>query len=141
MFCGLFAISAIIANIHSTIWIMFLVLFLPYIAEYIVSLYTLKNVVSMSSKKKAKKLEKLQKQNADSKKIEELEEEIKHNDEFLKNYKEKENCKIIISKNENVKWLILVMIITALGALVTPIRINSIYIFHKNKCRKFFRVY
>lgn len=120
---------------------MFLVLFLPYIGEYIISLYTLKNVVSISSKRKMKKIKKLQKQNEESKKIKKLEEEIDYNNEFLKSYKEKENAKIIICKNENVKWLILVMIITSLGALITPIRINSIYIFYKNKFREFFRIY
>ena len=104
---GLIIISILIANIHSAVWPFFFVLFLPYIAEYIISNFSIaKNWYIKRLKRKLKK----------SKNKEELQEKISR----LENHK-KEPYKIIVEKNKNVKWLILIMVICAFTGLLTPI--------------------
>lgn len=119
MYYGLFFVSCIIANIHATAWIMFFIPFLPYIGEYILSLYTLKHINYISIKKNEKKLKQIKPNNVE--KIKCIEEKIKHSKEFIENYKGKENVKIIINQNHNAIWLPLIMLITSLAALITPI--------------------
>lgn len=130
---GLFIISCIIANVHGTAWVMFLILFLPYIGEYIISLYTLKSVANSRLKSLEKKLKSSNNENE----IKKLEKEILDEKQFIENYKEKENAKIIINKNENIKWLILVMIITSLAALITPNGSLPFTYYFKSAARKF----
>lgn len=72
---GLILISILIANLHVAVWPFMFVLYLPYIAEYIVS-----------------KLE-----------------------------KNKEGYKVIIEKKDEIKYLILVMLICVLTGLLTPL--------------------
>lgn len=139
---GLFIVACVIANVHATAWIMFLVLFLPYITEYFVSLYTLKNISISRVSKYQKKLDKLKKQNPnDIEQINKIEEKIKDDKDFLAIYKENEKSKILINKNDNAKWLILVMIIASLGALVTPIGSVPFTYYIKSAARKFTFLY
>lgn len=77
---GLIAIPIIIANIHVAVWYFYFILYLPYIAEYIISLM-LRN----------------------------------------KNDEQKENYKIICKRNDNMKILILVMLICIITGLLTPL--------------------
>lgn len=122
---GLIIISILIANLHVATWPFFFVLFLPYIAEYLISvisdiiiyrkikIFILKNKIK-SAKKKNKDSEELQA------KLDSLEKNISN----IKIKREEENrnpYKIIIKRNNNVKFLIIIMIICALGGLLTPI--------------------
>ncbi len=107
---GLIIISIIIANIHVAVWPFFFVLFLPYIAEDIV--YRIIHIFKLKSKRYS---------NIDKEKINELQTsiektEIKKDDELNNLYK------ITISKNDNIKYLILIMIICIFTGLLTPLK-------------------
>lgn len=122
----LIIIAALIANLHVATWPFFFVLFLPYIAEYIIAIisdviiYRKINrfLINLKIKKVQKKndLEKVKKLQLKLNELEEKNERIK-----IKRDKEKQNpYKIKISKNNNVKFLIIIMIICAFTGLLTP---------------------
>lgn len=123
---ALIVISILIANLHVATWPFFFVLFLPYIAEYLIAVIAdvviygkiNKLLINIKMKKAQKKndLDKLKNLQASLNKIEEKNEKIK-----AKRDKEKENpYKIKLSKNNNVKFLIIIMIICAFTGLLTP---------------------
>ena len=123
---ALIIIAALIANLHVATWPFFFVLFLPYIAEYIIAIisdviiYRKINrfLINLKIKKVQKKndLEKVKKLQIKLNELEEKNEKIK-----IKRDKEKQNpYKIKISKNNNVKFLIIIMIICAFTGLLTP---------------------
>ena len=137
-FIGIILISIIIANVHVAVWPFFFILFLPYIAEYIIASILDADIISKSvikSKERiVKKIEKkLSKETDEEKKnilIKELE-EAKINLEKIKKreieVKEKQSkrrenpYRVKIKKNNAVKWLILLMIICAFTGLLTPL--------------------
>lgn len=123
---ALIVISTLIANLHVATWPFFFVLFLPYIAEYLIAVIAdvviygkiNKLLINMKMKRAQKKndLDKLKKLQILLNKREEKNEKIK-----AKRDKEKENSyKIKLSKNNNVKFLIIIMIICAFTGLLTP---------------------
>ena len=81
---GLILIGILIANLHVAVWPFMFILYLPYIAEY---------VITIIEEKTAKKFRK------------EL----------------KEGYKIVLTKRNGVKYLVIVMIICVLTGLVTPL--------------------
>lgn len=120
---GITLISCIIANIHATAWIMVLVLFLPYIGEYIFSLYTIEEINNRNEKRAKKKLahlKSLENNLQNEEKIKKLESEIKYYED-LKTKKDNREHKIIISKIDNEKWLFIPLIFAIIGGLITPI--------------------
>ena len=124
----LIGISLLIANLHVATWPFFFVLFLPYIAEYLISVladtifYKKINVFIMKLKikvlgKKKNNLEKIENLKAELEKLQSKVSRIK-----IKREEENRNpYKITIKKNNNVKWLIVIMIICALMGLITPL--------------------
>lgn len=127
---GIVLISLAIANLHVAVWPFLFVLFLPYIAEYIICiladiiLYRKLNVAILNFKiKKLSKREnekdkiKLLNSQEDLNKLKDKIEKIK-----IKRAESLENpYKIKMQKNPNVKWLILIMVICALMGLITPL--------------------
>ncbi len=125
---GLIIIPIIIANIHVAVFPFYFVLYLPYIAEYLVAILAetiiyrkvkiaiLKIRINQYSKKvgQEEKIEVLKK------KLEDLETTI---DKIkIKRTKELQDpYRIRLIKNSNVKWLILIMIICLLTGLLTPL--------------------
>lgn len=124
----LIIISLLIANLHVATWPFFFVLFLPYIAEYLISIvadiiiynkvniFILKSIIKIETKRKieSKKLERLKI------KLDNLENRVSKIK--IKREEEKKNpYKIIIKRDSNVKFLIIIMIICALVGLLTPI--------------------
>ena len=125
---GLVVISTLIANLHVAVWPFIFVLFLPYIAEYIlaviaevaiyrkINIKVLELIIKLLTKsgkyvdKKEKLEQKLQKIISKNEKI-----KIKREEELKNPYK------IQFNKNKNVKWLILVMIICDFTGLLTPL--------------------
>ena len=121
---GLIGISTLIANIHVAVWPFLFILFLPYIGEYIIAVladfiiyrkfkefrlnFQLKHIKNENKKAKI------------SKKLIELKEKIERI-KIKRSKNLKEPYKIILEKNKNVKWLILIMVICALTGLVTPL--------------------
>lgn len=121
-------ISLLIANLHTATWPFFFILFLPYIAEYVIAIvsdiiiynklrvFVLKQKIKNESKKKDN-TEKIEKLKTELNNLENRISKIK-----IKRDKEKKNpYKIIISKNNNAKYLIIIMILCALMGLITPI--------------------
>ena len=123
----LIGISIFIANLHVATWPFFFVLFLPYIGEYFIAVISdiiiykkirelvIKHKMKIAQKKnnldRLKKLQiKLDEQYDKNKKIEEKRENTNKN-----------SYKIILKRNENVKFLIIVMIICAFTGLITPL--------------------
>ena len=125
---GLVVISTLIANLHVAVWPFIFVLFLPYIAEYLIAIiadlaiYRKINIKLMKIAiklltKSGKYVDKKQKLEEKLQKILEKNEKIKiKREEDLKN-----PYKIRLQKNPNVKWLILVMVICAFTGLLTPL--------------------
>lgn len=121
-------ISLIIANIHVAVWPFFFVLFLPYIAEYVITIirdgyYVRKYILKRNQNRLNKYIQKQvseEKIEQQRKVVQLLEERIHRNMDI--HAKMQENpYKIIIKRENNVKWLILIMVICALMGLITPI--------------------
>lgn len=123
---GLILISTLIANLHVATWPFFFVLFLPYIGEYLIAI-----VSDIIIYKKCKmlvikhKMKKAQKKN-DIERLKEL--QIKLQEQEDKNLKIKDkrenknnSYKLVIKRRENVKFLIIIMIICAFTGLLTPL--------------------
>ena len=87
---GLVLISIIIANLHVAVWPFFFVLFLPYVAEYIIAAIAEKNIIQkfivLNKKSIVKNLEK---------KLEKVTDEVKR--ELIKNKLEKAKENVILS--------------------------------------------
>ena len=125
---GLIIISLLIANLHVAVWPFFFVLFLPYIAEYLIYLisdfiiYNKLKVFILKCKIKNADKSKNNLEKKDKLKIElnNLQSKISR----IKIKREEENrnpYKIIFKKRNNVKFLIIIMIICAIMGLITPI--------------------
>ena len=141
---GIVLLSIALANIHVAVWPFFFVVFLPYIAEFIVAWIVDKHVIMKLERwygkhlrkslgKKKEKIENVHKEGYE-KKLENIEQQIQTVEQKNKDYEERiekleENTiklrenpyKIKLEKNKAVKWLILVMIICAFTGLLTPI--------------------
>ena len=132
-------ISIAIANIHVAVWPFFFVLFMPYIAEYIIALiyerHWIQRIKIFNQKDVIRNLErKLEKQKDEAKKekiILKLEEEKEKKLKYEEQYEEikkktatlnERTYKIKITKNDATKWLILVLIICAFTGLLTPLK-------------------
>lgn len=135
---GIVIVSIAVANIHVAVWPFFFVLFLPYIAEYIIAAIAEKNVIArfivFNRKDIIKNLEKKltkqtdeTKQEALKKKIEQEKQKLIYEENELEKVKEKSAqlrerpYKIRVTKNTAVRWIILVMIICAFTGLLTPL--------------------
>ena len=124
----LILISLLIANLHVATWPFFFILFLPYIGEYFISV--LADTIIYSKVKTfilKTRIKILEKKNKKQEKIDELKEKLSKLDNRvskikIKREQDKENAyKIIIKKENNVKFLIIIMIICALTGLLTPL--------------------
>ena len=125
---GLIIIPIIIANVHLAVFPFYFVLYLPYIAEYIIA-----QLAEVICYKKIKvriikdEINKLQKTGKNPEKLEKLNTKLKELEEKIdkikiKRTKELKNpYKIKLTKNDNVKWLILIMIICVFTGLLTPL--------------------
>ena len=125
---GLIIIPILIANLHLAVFPFYFVLYLPYIAEYIIASFAESIVYRKASVRELKKkIKKLSKDDSNQDKVNELQKELKELEEKvdkikIKRSKELQNpYKIKLSRNSNVKWLILVMIICLFTGLLTPL--------------------
>ena len=88
-------ISLLIANIHVAVWPFLFILFLPYIAEqFVIWIYNLKIWRKIRKKKEYTKLE------------------------------DKELYKVTFTKNENIKYLLIILVISILMGIFTPTKDN-----------------
>ena len=135
----LLLIQTIIANLHVAVWPFTFVLYLPYVAEYLIAclieIVLYKKVPIFVIKDKIRDIKrKMAKPNIDKAKLEILKnklqilenklEDKKIKAERIKEKREQElknAYKITITKNNNAKWLILVMIVSIATGLLTPL--------------------
>lgn len=124
---GLIIVPIIIANVHSAVWPFYFVLYLPYIAEYILAKVTETEIYyKIAIKFNKNKLKRLSKK-ASNEKIEAITKKInvlqeKAENSTLKTKKRRENpYKVIITKENNIKYLIIIMIICIFTGLLTPL--------------------
>ena len=125
---GLIIIPIIIANMHLAVFPFYFVLYLPYIAEYIIALFGEFIIYRKSEVIRLKlKIKKLEKNNKNAEKLEELKARLESLNEKIDKIKIKRSknlqnpYKIKLTKNNNVKWLILIMIICLFTGLLTPL--------------------
>jgi len=147
---GLVIIPILIANIHVAVFPFYFILYLPYIAEYIAYFVGNSNVTAcklrikrLNKRRKfyedSSKLElsvehkevnsrnKKIKETTNNERIEELNNKVleleKRKEELLQRREklEKNAYKIIINKNNNIKWLIIILVICIFTGLLTPL--------------------
>ena len=120
-------IPILIANLHCAVWPFYFVLYLPYIAEYLLAVLVEAQLYYwFAIKWNELKIKKLTKKG----KLEEIgqyQEKIAHlqldkeNSAQDRKKREKKSYKVIFKKEPMVKWLILIMVICAFTGLLTPI--------------------
>lgn len=125
---GLIIIPILIANLHLAVFPFYFILYLPYIAEYMIASFAEKIVYRKSSIRELKrKINKLSKNEGKKEELEKLQKELNDLEEKvdkikIKRSKELQNpYKIKLTRNKNVKWLTLVMIICLFTGLLTPL--------------------
>jgi len=122
---GLVVIPIIIANIHVAVFPFYFILYLPYIGEYVAHYVANSNITAC--KMRIKRLNNKIKKTSDNGVIEELNNKVlgleKRKEELLQRREkiDKNAYKIIINKNDNVKWLIVILIICLFTGLFTPL--------------------
>ena len=121
----LIIISLLIANLHVATWPFFFILFLPYIAEYFISIISdaiiYRKIRLLILKIKIKIFDK---KGRDTKVLHKFLKKVESEVSKIKIKREKEKSnpyKITINKNKNIKFLIIIMIICILMGLFTPI--------------------
>lgn len=125
---GLIIIPILIANLHVAVFPFYFVLYLPYIAEYIIAILAETIIYKRINRKILKlRIKILENKNSNSDKLKDLKEKLRLIEEQvdkikIKRTKELQNpYKIKLVKNKNVKWLILIMIICLFTGLLTPL--------------------
>ena len=131
-------IPTLIANLHAAVWPFYFVLYMPYIGEYLLRLIIdahilhkievwylereIKKAEANLKKADKSKATMFRKSLADLKKqLEEL--NIAFEKTKVKRQERRKNpYKLKIERNDNVKWLILVMIVCLFTGLLTPLR-------------------
>ena len=119
-------ISTLIANLHVATWPFFFILFLPYIAEYIISVVSDIVIYKKTKKLVIKYKMKVAQKNNNIERIKELQiklNELEEKNEKIKQKRKdtnKNSYKILLNKNDNVKFLIIIMVICAFTGLLTP---------------------
>ena len=125
---GLVIIPIIIANVHLAVWPFYFVLYLPYIVEYIIALLgdsdLQRKIVIKFNKNKLKRLTVKNGKQEDieklTSKIDKLQSELEEA-KLKRENRRKEPYKIVLKKEKNVKYLIIIMIICIFTGLLTPL--------------------
>ena len=125
---GLIIIPTLIANLHTAVFPFYFILYLPYIAEYIIAILAETIIYRKFAVAKLKfKIKVATNKNEDPEKIKQLREKLKKLEEKIdkikvKRTKELQNpYKIKLVKRDNCKWLILIMVICIFTGLLTPL--------------------
>ena len=119
---GLVVIPILIANLHVATFYFYFILYLPYIAEFVLYIFAYANVIISGAKVDSIR-KKIQKQGA----TEELLEKLQKAEEKHKRLKEKEDnriekpYKIKMTYHDSIKFLIIIMLICLLTGFLTPL--------------------
>lgn len=118
---GLIIIPIIMANVHVAVFPFYFILYLPYIAEYLICLiFDFEAHIERNINKISKKILKCnveQKKEKLNNKMQKLQSKLK----IWQKRKEKEAYKITTTKRKNTKILIIIMIICIFTGLLTPL--------------------
>lgn len=127
---GILVIGVLIANIHAAVWPFMYVLFLPYLAEYILNFDYMKLYYKIKDKyynfridryKNSKKTDEKASNKIDKLNNKLSESKLQEVKQLANREKRRKNpYKIRMKKIPAVKWLILIMIIYAFTGLLTP---------------------
>ena len=115
-------ISLFMANLHCAVWPFFFILFMPYIAEYLLSFNYFDIYYRIKCRKVSKKIAKC-KDEEKAKKLENKLNSLKVDKEKIVNKIEnrrKNPYKLRIEKRDAAKWLILIMVVCALMGFIAP---------------------
>ena len=115
---GLVIIPILLANLHVAVFPFYFVLYLPYAAEYLISLIS--EYIKNTPERKRKTLNKKIEQCTDEEKLVKLQEKLQKLQQEPKK-ENKEPYKITITHKKTTKWLILIMIICIFAGLLTPL--------------------
>ena len=128
---GLFLVPIVLANCHAALFPIYFVIYLPYIAEYVLSYFTKEEMCSKRiyiKGKIIKRLEdKLSKVDIDAKK-ENLTQKLDKKTKMLKNLqtiKQEEyqkQRKVIIERNKSMKWIVFIFVLCIFTGLLTPLK-------------------
>lgn len=124
---GLIVIPIIIANVHLAVWPFYFILFLPYIAEYLIATFLELHIFyKIANKYRTYKIKKLKEKQKEDKAVKleyiQKQKEIAFRENVEKQKNRQENpYKLKIEKRNCVKWLILIMILCAFTGLITPL--------------------
>ena len=124
---GLIIVPIILANCHAAMFPIYFVIYLPYIAAYIFLYITKKELYTRAIKRINKTITKLKEKNNTKKlsKLERKEKRLIKLNKKLEKIEEKDKTtqkKIIVERNPNVKWLIIIFIICIFTGLLTPLK-------------------
>ena len=124
----LILISICLANLHVAVWPFYFVLYLPYIAEYLIAVIADSNFVyRIQIKFHEAKLKRKQKKQASEEQIEKeraiLAKLMADNEKAMAKDTERRNhpYKVILQKQSAAKWLIVIVLICALTGFLTPL--------------------
>lgn len=122
---GLVIIPTIIANVHLAVWPFYFIIFLPYIAEYIIALLADSHLIYKIQKKYYDfKIKKLQGKEEEIKKIQEKVDLLEKDfEKSVQKQKERRGnpYKIKMERIDATKWLIVIALICLLTGLLTPL--------------------
>lgn len=123
----LLIIPFLIANLHCAVWPFYFVLYLPYVAEYILACiaenklyYWLSIKWNQSKIKKAEKAGDTEKVGKYQERVARIQLDKENAAELLRNRRSKP-YKVIVEKKNSVKYLIIIMIIAIFTGLLTPL--------------------
>lgn len=115
---GLMIIPILLANFHVAVFPFYFILYLPYVAEYLIYIvFDFKNHMQKRIERLNKKIAKYN----DTQKLEKLNNKLEKLTDKLENYRKKEPYKINITKRDNTKALIIIMIICIFAGFLTPL--------------------
>ena len=125
---GLIIIPIVIANVHSAVWPFYFVLYLPYIAEYLLAwiseLNLCKKIVIRWNKRRIKRLSLKNKSKEKIKKlttkIEQIQTQIENENRKREN-RRANPYKVILKKDSAIKYIILIMILCIFTGFLTPL--------------------
>ena len=125
---GLIIIPFLIANLHLAVFPFYFILYLPYIAEYLIAVFSDTIIYRKTTRRKLeRKIKQLSKKPGNDEQIDRMRKELIKIEEQvdrakIRRSKELENpYKIKLIKNNNVKYLIIIMIICIFTGLLTPL--------------------
>lgn len=119
----LIIIPILIANLHVATFYFYFILYLPYIAEYMIYILVYSNVIVSGSI-----IEMLKRKIEKTGETEELKEKLQREEERYKKLKDKQDMKLknpykIVMENRNgIRWLVLIFIICLFTGLLTPLK-------------------